>query len=106
MQNKMRSSEISSQASVRGEERERGSLEPEATPTQQDSAVGQAGMANEAEQRDQVWMRDREERGRGDVPSPDDVARRAYDIYCQHGCEDGHDTEHWLQAERELRQKS
>jgi hypothetical protein len=32
-----------------------------------------------------------------------DVARRAYDFYLARGCEDGHDVEDWLQAERELR---
>jgi hypothetical protein len=35
-----------------------------------------------------------------------DIARRAYEIYCERGCEDGHETEDWLQAERELRGKS
>jgi hypothetical protein len=32
-----------------------------------------------------------------------DVHRRAYDLYLARGCEDGHDLEDWLQAERELR---
>jgi hypothetical protein len=31
------------------------------------------------------------------------IARRAYEIYCERGCEHGHDTEDWDQAERELR---
>ena len=35
-----------------------------------------------------------------------DVARRAYDLYVARGCEDGHDVEDWLQAERELRASS
>lgn len=30
------------------------------------------------------------------------IARRAYALYESRGCEDGHDLEHWLQAEREL----
>jgi hypothetical protein len=33
----------------------------------------------------------------------DDVARRAYQLYVARGCQDGHDVEDWLQAERELR---
>lgn len=31
-----------------------------------------------------------------------EIARRAYDLYVARGCEDGHDVEDWLQAEREL----
>ena len=31
-----------------------------------------------------------------------EIARRAYDLYLARGCEDGHDVEDWLQAEREL----
>ena len=33
----------------------------------------------------------------------DDIARRAFEIYCARGCEEGHDLEDWLQAERDLR---
>jgi hypothetical protein len=39
------------------------------------------------------------------APSPragDDVARRAYEMFCERGCEHGHDLDDWLQAEREL----
>jgi len=32
----------------------------------------------------------------------DEVARRAFDLYCARGCEDGHDLDDWLSAEREL----
>jgi hypothetical protein len=31
-----------------------------------------------------------------------DVARRAYELYCDRRCEDGHDVDDWLTAEREL----
>jgi hypothetical protein len=41
--------------------------------------------------------------GTGPRPSREDVARRAYEIYCGRGHADGHDVEDWLQAERELR---
>jgi hypothetical protein len=34
--------------------------------------------------------------------SPDDVARRAYDLYQQRGSGDGGDLDDWLQAERDL----
>jgi uncharacterized protein YjbJ (UPF0337 family) len=32
-----------------------------------------------------------------------DIARRAYELYLARDCEDGHDVDDWLQAERELR---
>jgi hypothetical protein len=32
-----------------------------------------------------------------------DVARRAFEIFCERGCEHGHDLDDWLQAEREVR---
>jgi DUF2934 family protein len=35
-------------------------------------------------------------------PTSADVARRAFELYCQRGRQDGHDVEDWLQAEREL----
>jgi hypothetical protein len=35
--------------------------------------------------------------------SEDQVAQRAFELYCARGCEDGHDVEDWLQAERDLR---
>lgn len=36
------------------------------------------------------------------APSRDDVARRAFELYCERGGQDGHDVQDWLQAEREL----
>jgi hypothetical protein len=35
-----------------------------------------------------------------------DIARRAFELYCERGCEDGHDVDDWLSAERELRDAS
>jgi hypothetical protein len=35
-----------------------------------------------------------------------DIARRAFELYCDRGCEDGHDVDDWLNAERELRHAS
>ena len=35
--------------------------------------------------------------------SHDEVARRAFELYCARGREDGRDLDDWLQAERELR---
>lgn len=32
-----------------------------------------------------------------------DIARRAFELYCDRGLEDGHDVDDWLNAERELR---
>jgi hypothetical protein len=36
------------------------------------------------------------------VPSKDEVARRAYYIYQQEGCQPGHDAENWAKAEAQL----
>jgi hypothetical protein len=36
--------------------------------------------------------------------SESDIARRAFELYTERGCEDGHDVDDWLKAERELRQ--
>jgi hypothetical protein len=35
--------------------------------------------------------------------SEGDIARRAFELYCDQGREDGRDVEDWLTAERELR---
>jgi hypothetical protein len=36
------------------------------------------------------------------VPSPDEVARKAYFTYVNEGSRPGHDVQHWLQAEEQL----
>jgi hypothetical protein len=36
------------------------------------------------------------------VPSPDEVARRAYFCYVNQGSSSGHEVQHWLAAEAEL----
>ena len=35
-------------------------------------------------------------------PTPDEVAKRAYEIYVSRGGADGRDLDDWLQAERQL----
>ena len=43
------------------------------------------------------------ERRPADAPrqrTQDDIARRAYELFEQRGCEPGHDWEDWFQAER------
>jgi hypothetical protein len=35
-----------------------------------------------------------------------DIARRAFELYCERGREHGHDVDDWLNAERELRDAS
>ena len=37
-------------------------------------------------------------------PADADIARRAFELYCERGCQHGRDVEDWLQAERELRE--
>ncbi len=39
----------------------------------------------------------------GATLSTEKIAARAYEIWQANGCPNGHDLEHWLQAERELR---
>jgi len=36
------------------------------------------------------------------VPSPDEVARRAYFTYVNQGSRPGHEVQHWLEAEAQL----
>lgn len=36
------------------------------------------------------------------VPSPDEVARRAYLNYMNQGAQPGRDVQHWLEAEKQL----
>ncbi|MBM3861001.1 MAG: DUF2934 domain-containing protein [Verrucomicrobia bacterium] len=38
------------------------------------------------------------------VPSHEQIAARAYQIYLERGCQNGHDMDDWLQAEYELLQ--
>jgi Protein of unknown function (DUF2934) len=37
------------------------------------------------------------------APAEEDIARRAFELYCERGGEHGHDLEDWLRAEAELR---
>jgi Protein of unknown function (DUF2934) len=37
-------------------------------------------------------------------PSDTDIAQRAFELYCERGCQDGHHVEDWLRAERELQE--
>lgn len=39
-----------------------------------------------------------------EVVEPDDVARRAYELFQERGCEPGCDLDDWLRAERELKE--
>lgn len=39
------------------------------------------------------------------APTPEEIARKAYEIWCARGCEQGHDVEHWLEAEKQLRRQ-
>jgi hypothetical protein len=45
---------------------------------------------------------DLDQSGIGFVPSPDEVARRAYLNYVNQGAQPGHDVQHWLAAEAQL----
>ena len=43
--------------------------------------------------------------GDPECPSPDRIARLAYDFYEMDGRTDGRDLDHWLSAERQLTQR-
>lgn len=68
----------------------------------------QQSRASESDAR-QVTSDDRavglmeDERTRGLALEPDAIARRAYELYCERGCEPGRDMDDWLRAEQELR---
>lgn len=36
------------------------------------------------------------------LPGEPEIAARAYELYVERGCTDGHDLEDWFEAEREL----
>ena len=38
-------------------------------------------------------------------PTREEIELRAYQIYIERGCPDGHDVDDWLQAENELSEK-
>ncbi len=38
------------------------------------------------------------------IPRKEQIEARAHELYLQRGCEDGHDVEDWLTAEKELHQ--
>lgn len=40
------------------------------------------------------------------TPSKDEIERKAYEIYEQRGCENGHADDDWFAAERELTEQS
>jgi hypothetical protein len=40
------------------------------------------------------------------TPNREEIERKAYEIYEQRGCEDGHADEHWFAAEQELAEQS
>ena len=49
-----------------------------------------------------MFLKRRQTNGRTPTPAAEasDVARAAYELYEQRGCEHGHDVEDWLEAER------
>ena len=42
--------------------------------------------------------------GRFDVPSPEEIRQRAYELHLEGGCVHGRDLDDWLQAERDLKE--
>ena len=56
-------------------------------PTEKSSLVGSESLTAEAR------------------PTFEEIELRAYQIYIERGCADGHDVDDWLQAEHELSEK-
>jgi hypothetical protein len=44
--------------------------------------------------------------GERKLPTAEQIAQRAYELYLELGCEDDHDVADWLAAERELTELS
>ena len=62
-----------------------------------------AYMASKAKNNDSSERAEAKEQDRSlDLRREEKIRRRAYEIYLERGGEQGHDLEHWLQAEREL----
>ena len=60
-------------------------------------------MASKAKNNDSSERAEAQEQDRSlDLTREEKIRRRAYEIYLERGGEQGHDLEHWLQAEREL----
>ena len=38
-------------------------------------------------------------------PTVNDIAKRAFELFCERGCLNGYDLDDWLRAERELYEK-
>jgi hypothetical protein len=41
----------------------------------------------------------------GTVLTHEDISKRAYEIYVENGCKEGHSEQNWLQAEQELKNR-
>ncbi len=54
---------------------------------------------------DLMQANDRRTSSRPADAAPDDVARRAYELYEQRGGEAGHELDDWLRAENEVQQR-
>ncbi len=76
---------------------EAGAVEPQ-TPIAEDRPAPPAA-AQEPLDTARMTLRDADT-----MPSPEAIARRAYEMYQQRGCAHGRDLEDWLRAERELRE--
>jgi len=64
----------------------------------------EAGVKRQADSRQQsTIVADRGTSNDGQGSPEDGISQRAYEIFCERGCEHGHDVDDWLQAERELK---
>jgi len=61
------------------------------SPNQQPASASPSASASETSQRNTAI-----------VPSPDEIAKRAYFSYVNEGSQPGHEERHWLEAEAQL----
>jgi hypothetical protein len=72
------------------------------TETLQDGELPPAGETPAAEGRDADSQGAPRDAGQSALPSHDEIAARAYELYLARGAGDGQDQDDWLIAEREL----
>jgi hypothetical protein len=80
---------------------EQNNLESDRIPTERDESFETVALHEEggAAQMHREWVG-------VVVPSEEEIAHRAYQLYLDHGQVPGHEEEHWLQAQRELSVKT
>jgi hypothetical protein len=78
-------------------------------PTDAAASAPDLARTEPAAQRQQVaasGAKERASRNTPNAPSPEEVRRRAYELYVRRGGTDGSDKDDWYEAERQLRSRT